>query len=67
MQRKLLGISSVDIDTIAQDHIFCILQILEKKWKYNEAMHQLFKEFKKAMIQLAGKSCIIFSVSLVSP
>ena len=24
------------------DHIFCIRQILEKKWEYNEAVHQLF-------------------------
>ena len=30
------------------DHIFCILQILEKKWEYNEAVHQLFIAFKKA-------------------
>jgi len=30
------------------DHIFCIRQILEKKWKYNETVHQLFKDFRKA-------------------
>jgi len=30
------------------DHIFCICQILEKKWEYNEAVHQLFIDFKKA-------------------
>jgi len=30
------------------DHIFCIRQILEKKWEYSEAMHQLFIDFKKA-------------------
>ena len=29
------------------DHIFCIWQILEKKWEYNEAVHQLFIDFKK--------------------
>jgi len=28
------------------DHIFCIRQILEKKWEYNEAVHQLFIDFK---------------------
>ena len=32
----------------ATDHIFCIRQILEKKWEHNEAVHQLFIEFKKA-------------------
>ena len=30
------------------DHIFCIRQILEKKWEYNEPVHQLFIDFKKA-------------------
>jgi len=30
------------------DHIFCIRQILEKKWEHNEAVQQLFIDFKKA-------------------
>ena len=30
------------------DHTFCIHQILEKKWEYNEAVHQLFIDFKIA-------------------
>jgi sorting nexin-29 len=30
------------------DHIFCILQIFEKKWEHNEAVYQLFIDFKKA-------------------
>ena len=30
------------------DHIFCIRPILEKKWEYNEEVHQLFIDFKKA-------------------
>ena len=29
-------------------YIFCVHQILEKKWEYNEAVHQLFIDFKKA-------------------
>jgi hypothetical protein len=29
------------------DQIFCIRQILEKKWEYNETVHQLFLDFKK--------------------
>jgi hypothetical protein len=28
--------------------IFCILHILEKKWEYNETVHQLSMDFKKA-------------------
>ena len=32
----------------ATDHIFCILQILEKKWEYIKAEYQLFIDFKKA-------------------
>jgi hypothetical protein len=30
------------------DQIFCICQMLEKKWEYNETEHQLFTDFKKA-------------------
>ena len=30
------------------DLIFFIRQILEKKWEYNEEVHQLFIDFKKA-------------------
>jgi len=29
-------------------HIFCIHQILEKKWEYNKAVRRLFIGFKKA-------------------
>ena len=51
MQRKLLGIISVDFDATAQLLIiltFCIRQILEKKWEYNEAVYEHFIYFKKA-------------------
>jgi hypothetical protein len=30
------------------DHTYCIRQILEKKWEHNEAVIQLFIDFKKA-------------------
>jgi hypothetical protein len=30
------------------DQIFCIRQMLEKKWEFNETVHQLFVDFKKA-------------------
>jgi len=30
------------------DYKFCIRQILDKKWEYNEAVHQLFIDFRKA-------------------
>jgi len=34
------------------DHIFCIRQILKKKkWEYNEEVHQVFIDFKKASIR----------------
>ena len=49
MPRKLLGIINVDFNTTGQtDQIFGICHILEKKWEYNEAVHQLFIDFKKA-------------------
>ena len=33
---------------LTADHIFCIHQIHEKKWEYNETVDQLFIHFKKA-------------------
>jgi hypothetical protein len=50
MQRKLLGIFICGFRPFRStvDHIFCIGQILEKKWEYNEAVHQLFTDFVKA-------------------
>jgi hypothetical protein len=48
---KLLGIISVGFDLTDQllirYFIFCIHQILEKKWEYNETVHQLFIDLKK--------------------
>jgi len=49
------------------DDKFCTSQTLEKKWGYNETVHQLFINSKKPMIQLGKMSCIIFSLSLISP
>ena len=49
MQGKLLGVINVDSDTTGRLLItFCIRQILEKKLEYDEAVHQLFIDFKKA-------------------
>jgi hypothetical protein len=45
---KLLGIINVGLSRSTTDQIFCIRQILEKKWDYNETVHQLFIDFKKA-------------------
>jgi hypothetical protein len=47
----LLLRSSPYVDEIIGNHqcqIFRICQILEKKWEYNETVHQLFIDFKKA-------------------
>jgi hypothetical protein len=38
---------AVNYSTTAQQ-IFCIRQILERKWECNETVHQLFIDFKKA-------------------
>jgi len=53
MQRKLLGIVSVDFVVTGQltkiyIYIYCVHQILEKKWENNEAVYQLFIALKKA-------------------
>jgi hypothetical protein len=56
----------VDFDaTIQRLIIYSAYKILEKKWEYNEAVHKLYKYFKEAYDSVS--SCIIFSLSLVSP
>jgi hypothetical protein len=35
------------IQGLATGHIFCTRQLLEKKWEYSEAVHQVFVYFKK--------------------
>jgi hypothetical protein len=45
----LLGIITVGFgNRSTTDQIFCSSQILENKWEYNETVHQLFIDFKKA-------------------
>jgi hypothetical protein len=39
------------------DQIFCICQILEKKWEYNEMVHQLFIDFNKAYDLVRRQVC----------
>jgi hypothetical protein len=41
------------------DQIFCIRQILEKKWEYNETVHQLFVDFKKAYDSVRREGSIV--------
>jgi len=50
MQRKPLGIISEDFDATSQLLIIhsAFVKYLGKKWEYNEAVHQLFIDFKKA-------------------
>jgi hypothetical protein len=47
---KSLGIIIVGIHVkdSTTDQIFCIHQILEKKWEHNETVHQLSIDLKKA-------------------
>jgi len=49
------------------NHIFCIRQILEKKYDYSEAVYQLFTEFKKAYDSVRVEAFIILSLSMVCP
>jgi hypothetical protein len=46
---QILGIiSGFRHNRYTTDQIFCIHQILEKKWEYTETVHLLFVDFKKA-------------------
>jgi len=51
MQRKVLEIISLDLDITGQLLIIhsAFVKYLRKKWEYNEAVHQLFIDFKKAI------------------
>jgi hypothetical protein len=44
------------------DQIFCIRQILEKKWEYNGTVHQLFVDFKKAYDSVNGE--VLYNILL---
>jgi hypothetical protein len=46
MRRKLLGIVNMDSDAIGE--LLIIYSVLDKKWEYNKAVHQLFIDFKKS-------------------
>jgi hypothetical protein len=47
---KIIGVHQCGFqhNRLTTDHICSIHQILEKKWEYNKAVHQLFIDFKKA-------------------
>jgi len=49
------------------DRIFCIRQILEQKWEYNEAVHQLFIDFKKAYLSVRREVLYNIHIEFVSP
>jgi hypothetical protein len=46
------------------DHIFCIRQILEKKWHYNEAVYQLFIYSKQA--HDSGRREVLYGIRIES-
>jgi hypothetical protein len=50
MQRKLLGIISMNLNETGQllTKYFAFIIYLRKKWEYNEAVHMLFTDFKTA-------------------
>jgi len=68
MQRKLFGIIKVDFDAIGQ--LLTMYSAFIKYLKKNgDTMKQCISSLqtpRKLMIQLGGRSCIIFSLSLVS-
>jgi hypothetical protein len=49
------------------DQIFCIRQILEKKWEYNERVHHLFVDFKKAYDSVRRKVLYIILIEFGVP
>jgi hypothetical protein len=59
----------VDFDATGQFLImyFVFDKYLRKKWEYDEAVHQLFMEFKTAYNSIRIGVFITFAMSLVSP
>jgi hypothetical protein len=60
MKRKLLKIMSVNFDATGQLMTICsaFVKYLRKKLEYNEAMHQLFTDFKEAYDSVRGGGLI---------
>ena len=50
-------------DRSTTNHMFCFRQILEKKWEYNEAVHQLFIDFKKAYDSV--RRAVLYNILIV--
>jgi hypothetical protein len=56
MQRKLLGIINVDFNATGQLLIMysASIKYWRKKWEYNEVVHQLCIDFKRAYDSVDG-------------
>jgi hypothetical protein len=62
---KLLGIiSGFRRDRSTTNQVFCIPEILEKSWEYNERVHQLFIDFKKVRREVLYNILIEFGVPM---
>ena len=68
VQTKLLVIISVDFHPTNELMIIysAFVKLLSKKLEENEAVLRIFVVFGKLMIQLGGRSYIIFLLNLVS-
>jgi hypothetical protein len=67
-QSTLMGIISVDFN--ATSHLKIKYSAFGNTWEkmgIKEVVHQLFIDFKKDMIQVGGRSCVIWSFCLASP
>jgi len=69
MQRKLLGIINVDFDATGQLLIIysAFFKHLRKNGNTMKQCIGYLQTSRNLMIELGGRSCIIFSLSLVSP
>jgi hypothetical protein len=69
MLRKLLRIINVNFDTTGQLLITysALFKYLRKKWKYNEAVHHLFIDFKKAYNSVRREVMYNILIEMVFP
>jgi len=69
MQRKSLRIINVDFDATGQLLIIysTFVKYFRKKWEYNEAVHQLFIDFKKAYDSVRKKALYNILIEFTIP
>jgi len=55
------------VNYLSYTRVFCIRQIFEKKWEYNDTLHQLFIDFKEAYDSVRWEVIYIILIEFGNP